>query len=72
MFNDHSLWELAQAQQKETLKWAREERLAKETDGFLPKQSIEKPGVWQRCIWKLGDLTIAFGRWLKADQKPIL
>jgi len=72
MFNDHGLWELAQAQQKETLTWAREEQLARGADGFLREQIIEKPGLWQRCIWRTGDLTIAFGHWLKSRQKPIL
>ena len=72
MFNDHNLWELAQAQQKESLKWAREEQLARDANGFLREQIIEKSGVWQRCIGKIGDLTITFGHWLKSKQRPIL
>jgi hypothetical protein len=69
MFNDRSLWEIARAQQKETLAWAQKERLLKEAINHREKTDTG-PSLWQQTLWKVGDWSIAFGHWLK--QKPIL
>jgi hypothetical protein len=68
MFNDRSLWELTQAQQKERLAWAQQERLLKLMR--VKNQSYRLSRLWWNAVVKIGDVSIAVGHWLK--QRPIL
>jgi len=56
---------VAEIRHEEFLREARRARLVREIGG-------DRPHLWQRSIWKVGDLMISLGQRLKAGQNPIL